>query len=44
MAYIFVDDSKHHQSGFSIALLAICDCDPSEEMGLTFQKHGLNSP
>jgi hypothetical protein len=41
MAYIFVDDSKHHQSGFSLALLVICDCDPSEGMGLTFQKHGF---
>lgn len=42
MAYLFLDDSKHHRSGFSLAAFAVCDADPTEEMGTLFRKHGFD--
>ncbi|TCS55252.1 hypothetical protein EDD52_1314 [Primorskyibacter sedentarius] len=42
MAYLFLDDSKHHRSGFSLAAFAICDVDPTEEMGVLFREYGFD--
>jgi len=42
MAYLFLDDSKHHRSGFSLAAFAICDVDPKEEMGALFREYGFD--
>lgn len=42
MAYLFLDDSKHHRSGFSLAAFAICDVDPTEEISAIFRKHGFD--
>jgi len=42
MAYLFLDDSKHHRSGFSLAAFAICDVDPTHEMSTLFRKHGFD--
>lgn len=42
MAYLFLDDSKHHRSGFSLAAFAICDVDPTEEISALFRKHGFD--
>lgn len=40
MAYFFLDDSKHHQIGFSIATFVICKHDPTETLSQIFLKHG----
>lgn len=42
MAYLFLDDSKHHRSGFSLAAFAICDTDPTEEMDALFREYGFD--
>lgn len=42
MAYLFLDDSKHHRSGFSLAAFAICDADPTEEMSTLFREYGFD--
>ena len=42
MAFFYLDDSKHHQHGFSIAAFAICDEDPREELEALFDKCGFD--
>jgi hypothetical protein len=42
MAYIYIDDSKHHQHGFSLAAFAICDEDPHQELGTLFASCGFD--
>lgn len=39
MAYLFLDESKHHRSGFSLAAFAITDANPAEGMGIFLRKH-----
>lgn len=42
MAYLFLDDSKHHRSGFSLAAFVICDADPSERVSAIFRDLGYD--
>jgi hypothetical protein len=42
MAYLFLDDSKHHLFEFSLAAFMICDADPTEDVSLIFQDHGYD--
>ncbi|WP_319412652.1 DUF3800 domain-containing protein [uncultured Cohaesibacter sp.] len=42
MAYLYVDDSKHHTFGFSLAAFVICDTDPTEYITSVFQKLGYD--
>jgi len=42
MAYFYLDDSKHHPHGFSLAAFAICDQDPHEELEELFAKCGFD--
>lgn len=41
MAYFYLDDSKHHPHGFSLAAFAICDEDPHEELEALFVRCGF---
>lgn len=43
MAYFYLDDSKHHPHGFSLAAFAICDEDPHEELEALFAKYGFDT-
>lgn len=40
MAYLFLDDSKHHSFGFSLAAFVICEADPTEDISSIFRKYG----
>lgn len=40
MAFIYLDDSKHHRAGFSLAAFVICDTDPTEEVNSIFRDYG----
>jgi hypothetical protein len=42
MAYIYLDDSKHHRFGFSLAAFVICDLDPMEHVSSVFRKYGYD--
>lgn len=42
MAYFYLDDSKHHRHGFSLAAFAICDKDPHEELVALFAECGFD--
>lgn len=42
MAFIYLDDSKHHHFGFSLAAFVICDSDPTEHITSVFQKCGYD--
>ena len=42
MAHFYLDDSKHHAHGFSLAAFAICDDDPQEELETIFAKFGFD--
>ncbi len=42
MAYLYLDDSKHHRFGFSLAAFVICDIDPTEHVSSVFRKHGFD--
>ncbi|SEM23852.1 hypothetical protein SAMN04488077_103106 [Roseovarius tolerans] len=42
MAYLYLDDSKHHPHGFSLAAFAICDADPHEELEALFVECGFD--
>lgn len=42
MAYFYLDDSKHHKHGFSLAAFAICDDDPHEELEVIFATCGFD--
>ncbi|MFQ6550321.1 DUF3800 domain-containing protein [Aestuariibius sp. 2305UL40-4] len=42
MAYLYLDDSKHHCFGFSLAAFVICSDDPTEEMRSTYLKYGFD--
>jgi hypothetical protein len=39
MAYLYLDDSKHHLSGFSLAAFVICDGDPTEDISSIFRRN-----
>lgn len=43
MAFLYLDDSKHHRSDFSLAAFAICDVDPTEEMSSIFRDYGYDT-
>jgi len=43
MAFLYLDDSKHHSFGFSLAAFVICDVDPTEEVISIFREHGYDS-
>ncbi|UES43655.1 hypothetical protein GFK90_07635 [Roseibium aggregatum] len=42
MAFLYLDDSKHHRFGFSMAALVACDFDPSEALCTMFEKYGYD--
>jgi hypothetical protein len=42
MAYLYLDDSKHHRFGFSIAAFVICDADPTGDISSTFRRYGFD--
>lgn len=42
MAYLFLDDSKHHGYGLSVAAFVICDADPTSWVEDLFRRHGFN--
>ena len=42
MAYFYLDDSKHHTHGFSVAAFAICDEDPHQELEAVFASCGFD--
>ncbi|MCH2065915.1 MAG: hypothetical protein MK208_01670 [Shimia sp.] len=42
MAYFYLDDSKHHKHGFSIAAFAICDVEPHDELEVIFAENGFD--
>lgn len=42
MAYLYLDDSKHHRYGFSLAAFVICDADPTEEVSAIFCGNGFD--
>lgn len=42
MAYFYLDDSKHHRFGFSMAAFVICDTDPTEHVGSVFRQFGYD--
>jgi len=42
MAYFYLDDSKHHSNGFSLAVFAICQEDPHEELEALFLSCGFD--
>lgn len=42
MAYFYLDDSKHHAYGFSLAAFAICQDDPTEEVAQIFRTRGFD--
>ncbi|WP_282157220.1 hypothetical protein [Shimia thalassica] len=42
MAYLFLDDSKHHRFGFSLAAFVICDVDPKEDVASIFRDQGYD--
>lgn len=42
MAFLYLDDSKHHRFGFSLAAFVICDSDRSEYISSVFQKFGYD--
>lgn len=42
MAFIYLDDSKHHNFGFSLAAFFICETDPTEEVSSIFRDLGFD--
>lgn len=42
MAYLYLDDSKHHRFGFSLAAFVICETDPTEYVSSVFRAFGYN--
>jgi len=42
MAYLYLDDSKHHRFGFSLAAFVICDADPTEKISSIFRRDGFD--
>lgn len=42
MAYLFLDDSKHHKAGFSLAAFVICEIDPTFRMTALFEDFGYD--
>jgi len=42
MAYFYLDDSKHHGHGFSLAAFAICQSDPTESVAKIFRTCGFD--
>lgn len=43
MAYFYLDDSKHHRFGFSIAAFLICDTDPTKHVESVFRQFGYDA-
>ncbi len=42
MAYFYLDDSKHHKRGFSLATFIICEADPSIELIALVSANGFD--
>ncbi|MET1413080.1 DUF3800 domain-containing protein [Roseibium sp. HPY-6] len=42
MAYLYLDDSKHHRFGFSLAAFVICEADPSGYLSSVFRERRFN--
>lgn len=42
MAYFYLDDSKHHRFGFSLAAFVICGADPTDYVGSVFRGQGFD--
>jgi hypothetical protein len=43
MAFLYLDDSKHHGFGFSLTAFVACDFDPTEALSTMFEAYGYNS-
>lgn len=43
MAFLYLDDSKHHSFGFSLTTFVACDFDPSETLKTLFEEYGYDS-
>lgn len=42
MAFLYLDDSKHHRFGFSLAAFVICDVNPTEAVISIFRDRGYD--
>lgn len=42
MAYIYLDDSKHHNYGFSLTTFVFCEVDPTEQVSQIFRRFGFD--
>ena len=42
MAYIYLDDSKHHRFDFSLGAFVICEADPTEYVSSVFREFGFD--
>ena len=42
MAYLYLDDSKHHRAGFSLAAFVICETDPTGHIEAIIREFGLD--
>ena len=42
MAYLYLDESKHHRFSFSLAAVVISDLDPTDEISSTFRRNGFD--
>lgn len=42
MAYLYLDDSKHHPAGFSLAAFVICETDPADHVESIFRGLGFD--
>lgn len=42
MAYLYLDDSKHHPAGFSLAAFVICETDPTDHVDSIFRGLGFD--
>ena len=42
MAFFYLDDSKHHKFGFSLAAFAVCDVDPTDELSAIYSRFGYD--
>ena len=42
MAYLFLDDSKHHGHGLAVAAFVICNADATSQVEDLFRSHGFD--
>ena len=42
MAFLYLDDSKHHRRGFSLATFVVCETDPQDELTSLIKTSGFD--